>query len=161
MTQLMSDGLKEAVCLQIAHEMFNANIYLYLSSYLKNKGLDNIAKHFHKQWSEEQEHAQEFIGLLTDLNVPVIIPEIPSCDMPINTILDIATLYLTREILTTESIASLQVMAMDENPVAEEFFRKMIAKQQAEYSEATSFKDKAELAGDWKTVFLWDMALGS
>jgi ferritin len=160
MTQLMSDGLREAVCIQVAHEIYNAHLYLYISSFLKNKGLDNIAKHFEGQWSEEQSHAKDFIKLLTDLNVQVTLPEIPACDMPINTIADIAKLYLDREVLTTESIASLQVMAMDENPVAEEFFRSMIAKQQHEYEEASSFMDKAELAGDWKTVFLWDIALG-
>lgn len=161
MTQLMSDALCEAVHLQIAHEMYNANLYLYIASYLKNKGLDNIAKHFDGQWKEESEHAHLFVDLLTDLNAPVMIPEIPACDTPINTIGDIAKLYLDREVLTTESIASLRDMAIDENPVAEEFFRGMVGKQQAEYEEASSFMDKAEMAGDWKTVFLWDVALGN
>jgi ferritin len=161
MAQLMSDALREAVCLQVAHEMLNANIYLYVASFLKNKGLDNIAKHFEGQWTEELGHAHLFIDLLTDLNVPVMLPEIPACDMPINSIGDIAKIYLDREILTTESIASLRDMATDENPVAEEMFRSMIVKQQNEYEEATTFMDKAELTGDWKSVFLWDIALGS
>jgi ferritin len=162
MTQsLMSDALRDAVIEQLGHEKLNANIYLYLCGYLRNKGLNRIATHFLGQHDEETGHAKLFFDLLTDLNAEVRIPEIDEVNIPISSILDIAKAYLEREVLTTQSIDALKKLAIDENnPVCEEMFRGMIVKQQNEYAEALDFQDKAELTqGDWKFVLLWDAGL--
>ena len=98
---LINDTLRMAICEQIAHEMYNANLYLYICAFLRNKGLDNLAKHFEGQHAEETEHAKEFVSLLTDLNADVYISEIDGIEMSFNTILDVALAYLNREILTT------------------------------------------------------------
>lgn len=159
---LMSDNLKDAICQQIGHEVHNANLYLYICGFLKNKGLDNLAKHFEGQHAEETAHAKEFFNLLTDLNTDIIIPKIDEMNMPLDNIKTIAKIYLDREILTTKSIDEIKNMALQENcPVVEEKMREMISKQQHEYEEATTFVDKAELTeGDWKFVLLWDASLG-
>jgi ferritin len=153
--------LAEALYQQISHEIYNANLYLYISSFLKNKGLNNIAKHFEGQWQEELEHSKIIVDLLTDLNTDVKIPEIEGCDMVINSMLDIASMYLDREILTTESLDEIKKLAIEvSNPVVEERIRDLIAKQQGEFSEATDMFDKVEIIGaDWKFALLWDLSL--
>ena len=161
MTSLISDSLNGAICEQVAHEIFNSNLYLYISAFLKNKGLDNISKHFEGQWKEEQGHAKMFVDFLTDMNSDVKIPEVPACETAFDNILDIANLYLQREILTTESIDSIKHLAIDENnPVTEEFLRGMITLQQNEYEESTSFLDMATLLPEWWQVAMWNNSLG-
>lgn len=159
---LISDSLKSALCEQIAHEKYNANLYLYMCGFLKNKGFDGLAKHFFEQHDEETGHSLEFFNLLTDLNADIIIPEIDGINIPFNTIVEFAQAYLSREELTTRSIDEIKKLAIiDNNPVVEEKCREMITKQQKEYEEATTFLDNATLCGeDWYRVKVWSDSIG-
>lgn len=161
MEKLISDGLVESLQEQLAHEKYNANLYLYIAGYLKNKGLENLAKHFEGQHDEENGHAKIIFDLLTDLNSDVIIKGIDEVSMPFNNIIDISDAYLNREIITTNSLNDIKNQAIEEsNPVVEERMREMIILQQNEYAEATDFKDKAYITGgDWKFVLMWDLGL--
>jgi ferritin len=159
---LINDSLKSALCEQIGHEKYNANLYLYMCGFLKSKGLDGLAKHFFEQHNEETGHSIEFFNLLTDLNADIRIPEIDEINMPFNTIVEFAEAYLEREKLTTTSIDEIKKLAIqDNNPVVEEKCREMIAKQQKEYEEATTFLDNATLCGeDWYRVKVWSDSIG-
>ena len=158
---LISDTLRNAICEQIGHEKYNSNLYMYVCGFLRNKGLDNLAKHFEEQHLEEFNHSIEFFNLLTDLNADVIIPEIKEIAIPFLNMIDVAKAYLDREILTTESIDSIKKLAIEEaNPVVEEKIRDMLKLQQKEYAEATSFMDKALLLPDWWMCALWDASIG-
>ena len=159
-TILISDNLRSLVCEQIAHETNNSNIYFYICGYLKNKGLDGIAKIFEEQRTEEFGHAKMFFDLLTDLNGEIQILEVPKVELSISSISDIANAYVEREIITTDKINALRHVAMEEdNSVAEEMFRKMITIQQKEYEEALTFQDKANLMPEWWQCALWDASL--
>jgi ferritin len=162
MTVIITDSLKTALHDQIGHELLNSHIYLYISAFLKNMGLDNLGSIFEGQYKEEQGHANLFVKILTDLGAPVIIPQIEIVNMPFGSIEDIAKAFYDREVLTTENIDELKGLAIDEdNSIVEEFLRSMIVKQQAEMDEAISFMDKAKLTGnDWKVVMLWDLSEG-
>jgi len=159
MTVIISESLKTAIHDQIGHELLNSHIYLYISAFLKNMGLDNLGGIFEGQYKEEQEHANLFIKILTDLNTPVIIPSIEPVSISFGNIEDIAQAYLDREILTTENIDELKDLAIDEsNSIVEEFLRSMIVRQQAEMDEAFSFRDKAKMMKEWWQVALWDLS---
>lgn len=158
---LINDSLRVALCEQIGHEFCNANIYIHMCAFLRNKGLDNLAKHFEGQHEEEIGHGKEFLSLLTDLNADVFIPEIDEIDTQFISIVGLAQAYLDREILTTASISEILNLAIqDNNPVVEQKMREMIAKQQKEYEEATTFLDKATLLPEWWQVALWDASGG-
>jgi ferritin len=161
MEKLISDELNAALCEQIGHEKYNANLYLFVGGFLKNKGFDNLAKKFIEQYDEENSHSKMIFDLLTDLNSPIMLPEILSVNMQFSSIVDIAKLYLEREILTTNSLDDIKKLAIIEsNPVVEEFMREMIKLQRKEYEESTTFMDQAEIVGgDWKFVLLWDLGL--
>lgn len=158
---LISENLRDALSIQLASEKSNANIYLYICGYLRNKGMDGIAKKFLQQHQEETEHSLQIFDLLTDLNADVAIGEIEEVNLTINSVADIANAYLQKEIETTESLNELKQLAISEdNCVVEEFLRKMIAQQQHELMEATSFMDKVQLLGnDWKFIALWDATM--
>jgi len=161
MTSLMNESLKAVLNEQIGHEFYNANLYMYMCAFLRNKGLDNLGKHFENQHEEEIGHGKEFVSLLTDLNTDVIIPEIDEINMQFISIVGLAQAYLDREILTTTSINEILKLAIQsEDPVVEQKMREMIAKQQKEYEEATTFLDKATLLSEWWQCALWDAAKG-
>ena len=157
--KLISDNLIDSLLAQWAHEKYNAHLYLYISSFLKNKGLNHLGSKFYNQYKEENEHSEMIINLLTDINADVTLSEIEEINIPINSIMDVADKYLLREYETTASLDEIKKISIDEsNPVVEEFMRKMIEMQRHEYEEATDFMDKAELTGNnWFNVFLWDL----
>ena len=158
---LMSEDLASALYEQWVHERENAHIYLFIAGDLKNRGFDHLAAHFEGQHDEEIGHSKIIYDLLTDLNTPVKLMSISEVELQINTIMDVASAYLEREIGTTESLDSIKQKAIEEsNPVVEENMRDMIKLQQNEYEEATTFNDRAELCGsDWFKVLIWDLSL--
>lgn len=158
---IISETLVSALQEQLGAEKYNANVYLYIAGYLKNKGLNKLAKHFEGQHDEETSHSLMIYGLLTDLNAPVAIPEIDAPNFNLNSILDIAKIYFDREVITTESLDAIKKLSIEEDcSIVEEFMRKMISMQQPEMEEAFDFQDKATLTGgDWKFVFMWDLGL--
>jgi ferritin len=161
MVKLIGDTLRNSLIEQIGHEKYNANLYMYICGFLRSKGLDNLSKHFLEQHEEETVHSLEFFNLLTDLNADVTIPEIDGIQLPFENIIDVATAYLNREILTTDSISEiLKLSIQDNNPVVEQKCREMITKQQKEYEEATTFLDRATLMPEWWQCVIWDATGG-
>ena len=114
MTALMSENLANAIHEQIGHEKYNSHLYLYVCGYLRNKGLNGLAKHFEEQHEEEFRHSKMFFDLLTDLNTEVKFPEIDEIKIPINNVLDVAKLYLDREGTTTYEINSNKELSLIE-----------------------------------------------
>lgn len=133
-----------------------------ISAFLKNKGLDKLAKHFDDQISEEHEHAKLIYDYLTDMNAQVDMLEVDKVDLKFNVISDIASAYLDREKLTTEDLIEEKDISIDDKDgVSEEFLRQMIDKQRAELEEANTFMDNVELCSDdWKFVKIWNDSIG-
>lgn len=163
MKQLISDNLKASLVEQFGAEKYNSHVYLYIASYLNGKGLNNLANIFEKQHEEEQNHSLMIYNLLTDLGVSFDFPEVNGCNMPFETIIDIANLFFDREVLTTTSLNEIKMQAESESGTASvvaERMREMLLLQQNEHEESTTFLDQAMLTGgDWKFVMLWDVSL--
>lgn len=160
--ELLSETLRTALIEQFGLEKYNAHLYLSIYAFLKNKGLNNIAKLFFDQYKEENEHAEMIVEFLTDLSIKVEIPQVFSIQHP-EELIEIAKIYLDREVATTLSLTEIrnQTMEDESGSVCEEFMRKMINIQRKEYEEATSFLDKMTLiGGDWKAALLLDAAMG-
>jgi len=158
MQRLISENLKDVLVAQWAHESYNSHLYLRFISFLKSKGLDNLSEIFKHQYDEEKEHAEMIFNFLMDMNEDFIPPVVESIKENISSFSDMAGAFLAREILTTQSLAEIRDMTMvEECVIAEEFIRKMIYLQQAEYSEATMFLDKVSGFGeDQRFMSLWD-----
>lgn len=158
---LLSANVTQSLCEQILSELYNASLYTYIYAYLKNKGLDKLAKHFEEQIKEEQGHAKSIVDFLTDMNEEVSINEVKAVQDKFENILEIAKAYLDREKETTESLAEIKNLCIESgDAVAEEFLRKMIYDQRKELEEANTWNDRAALTrGDWSIVMLWDASL--
>lgn len=161
MRSLINEDLRQGLCEQISHERYNASVYMCIGGFLRNKGLDKLANHFIGHIDEENGHARQIFDFLTDLNAQVDVRGVDGVSVQHYSILDIARLYLEREINTTESLTELKQMAIQFNDsVSEEFLRKMIEQQRNELAEASTFMDNAELCGeDWYRVKVWNDSL--
>lgn len=161
MYSLIKEDLRQGLCEQISHERYNAGLYMYIGGFLRNKGLDKLASHFVGQVDEENGHAKQIFDFLTDLNAKVDVRVVEEVFAPHNTIMDVAKLYLEREINTTESLNELKQLSIQLNDgVSEEFLRMMINQQRNELVEASTFMDNAELCGDdWYKVKVWNDSL--
>lgn len=166
MVELLSESIISSLELQMANEKKNAHTYLFISGFLKSKGLDKIAFLFEKQYKEEEEHFLKINKFLTDLSVVPNILEVTSTGMISSGIQDniisIAKLYLSLEKETSESLGDILELCLSENNhVASEFIREMIKNQIHEYEEATDFLDKSELCGsNWMNVLIWNNTIG-
>jgi ferritin len=159
---LISEELRQALCQQISEEKYNSNLYMYIAAFLKNKGFDNLAKHFDRQVDEEHEHSKLICNFLTDMNANVELKDIDAVVLTFNSIVDLANAYLEREKGTTQSLDEEKKIAIKNNDaIAEEFMKQMIDKQRAEIEESTTFVDNAVLCGnDWYKVKVWNDSLG-
>lgn len=160
MEALVSSVVKDALVMQIAHELENSNIYLRIASFCKSKNLVNLAKHFEGQVTEEQEHSRIIYKLLTDLGEDFNIPEIPSVNLDFATFSQLTELYVQREVDTTNSLREIMELASQQHgggcSVVQVAMIDMISKQQAELDESTSMNDTAQILNEWWQVALWD-----
>ena len=157
---LLNESLSSALHEQWSQERFNSHVYLYIAGYLKNMGLDNIAKLFLNQHDEEISHSKQIFDFLTDTNSEIKILEVPAVSVDCSTIGNIAKEYLQREIATTDSLNSIKLLAIEQNePLTEEFMRTMLSQQVKEIEEANGFMDKSKILSEWWMVSLWDLSL--
>ena len=61
---LINEALLSSLTNQVGAEKENANIYLFIGMFLKNKGLNNLGEFFIKQHEEEIEHSLMICNLI-------------------------------------------------------------------------------------------------
>lgn len=158
---LVAQEVIDALLYQWKHETENRNIYLFISSFLANKGMNNLAKKFRKQADEEATHASLIFDYVTNMGGDFIPKDVPGFDESISSILDIARIYRERETKTTISLQDILDLSIDiKDSVSETFLRKMIEFQTHEYEEVSEFEDKANVVGEnWQFVLFWDLGM--
>lgn len=146
----ISEKLNMAINLQITHELINAMKYSIIASYFEDLQLKNLAKKFWLQKSEELEHHQKFINHLNDrLGGKYINQEVPQIELQINSISDIATLYLETELETTESISEILNIIREEKSFQDEpLFLEFMSIQNIEEDEADEFQKRVSYTKD-------------
>lgn len=155
----VSDALIGMLHEQMAHELYNAQLYLKIATNLRNQGLDNLAKLFDGQVVEEHGHQALIAAYLTDRNEDVELVAIEAVNENPKDILEIASKFVSQEQLTTKKLKAIAKAAWDEwDLITFQFVQDLINKQRIEEAEALSFQDQAELTGGNKpTVLLWNM----
>lgn len=162
---LINESVFSALEIQAGHERLNAHIYLYISNFLREKGLNNLAGLFYGQYDEELSHSKVINSFLVDMGgIPIIkeLGEVSSKTISLgDSIVGIADMYLSLEVETTRKLGEILDLSIESSDyVSSEFLRKMIAEQESEYRESSDFLAKAMLCRDWTDVFMWDMAMG-
>ena len=159
---ILNENVVDSLLEQWVEEKENSHTYLYIGSWMKNKGLDNLGRYFIDASKEEDDHASSIMNLLTDLNIPFEPRPIENMSFPISSISDVAKKFMDRETQTTESLQEIKMICVEEegmSSIVEEHVRRMITQQQSEMNECISFMDKSLMLNEWWQVALWDLCL--
>lgn len=152
----LSTQLNDALNAQVQKEYLNMLRYKQIASHFEDLQLKNIAKYFHDQADEENEHANKFIAHINDrVSGKVDLEEVQK---PIINMNNIPDEYLSIEEETTNSIEGLYDMAFEEKSFIDiPFLSEMLSIQKIEEDEAQEFGMKLKMVKD---LVLFDASLG-
>ncbi|MBQ9905023.1 MAG: ferritin [Synergistaceae bacterium] len=159
----LSDSMANAINDQIKAEFDSAYIYLAMSAYFKDAGLDGMSHWMDKQYKEEVEHAEKFIAYLYERGARVVIPEISKPKESYNDALDVFKTAYNHEQYVTSRIYKLVDMASAEKDYATMSMLKWFVDEQMEEEDNTgSIVAKLEFLGNDKhAVYIVDRELAA
>ncbi|MBQ3694359.1 MAG: ferritin [Synergistaceae bacterium] len=159
----ISDSMTAAINDQIKAEFDSAYIYLAMSAYLKDAGLDGMSHWMHKQYKEEVEHAEKFISYLYERGARVIIPDIAKPKDTYENALEVFRTAYAHEQYVTSRIYKLVDLAVSEKDYATQSMLKWYVDEQMEEEDNTGgIVSKLEfLGGDKHGVYTVDRELAS
>jgi len=120
----MQDVLVKEINKQIQEEVYSAYLYLSMSAYAKEQGLDGFANWFMVQFKEEMDHAMGFFTYLLDRNEKVELLEIAKPVKDFGGIEKLFTEALKHEQHVTRRIHLLHQLAKEHQDSAFESFIK-------------------------------------
>ncbi len=159
MDQKLIDLLED----QINKEMFSAYLYLGMSDYYKNEGLNGFSHYFKKQAKEEFEHAEMFIEHMQDLDLPYSFKGIDKVDNHYENIERPLVVQVEHEKHVTNLITNLYDLARKQDEVATKIFlEKLINEQVEEEKRSRDLLKQYEFVKDCKPALLdMDKSLAS
>ena len=134
----ISDAMTAAINDQIKAEFDSAYIYLAMSAYFKDAGLDGMAHWMKKQYSEEVEHAEKFISYLYERGARVIIPDVAKPKDSYSDALEAFKTAYAHEQYVTSRIYKLVDLAISEKDYATQSMLKWFVDEQMEEEDNTS-----------------------
>ena len=159
----ISGAMVAAINDQIKAEFDSAYIYLAMSAYFKDAGLDGMAHWMKKQYSEEVEHAEKFIAYLYERGARVIIPDIAKPKEDYADALEAFKAAYAHEQYVTERIYKLVDLAVEEKDYATQSMLQWYVDEQMEEEDNTcSIVSKLEFLGaDKHGVYTVDRELAA
>ena len=133
----ISDSMVSAINEQIKAEYDSAYIYLAMSAYFKDAGLDGMAHWMQKQYREEVEHAEKFIDYLYERGARVIIPDVAKPKDSYSDALDAFKTAYSHEQYVTSRIYKLMDLAVAEKDYATQSMLKYFVDEQMEEEDNT------------------------
>ena len=134
----ISDSMVSAINDQIKAEYDSAYIYLAMSAYFKDAGLDGMAHWMQKQYREEVEHAEKFIDYLYERGARVIIPDVAKPKDSYTDALEVFKTAYAHEQYVTSRIYKLVDLAVAEKDYATQSMLKWYVDEQMEEEDNTS-----------------------
>jgi len=135
----ISPSLNDIFNQQIIHEYRNQLIYTQIESLFEALQLKNIAKYFHEQSEHEKGHGDMIVQYLNDrtggkVNIgEVDAPEISEFDLE-----NIASMYVSVEEGTTESLESIYEFALENKSFIDLPFLSDMLKEQVEEEDSAN-----------------------
>ena len=154
---LISKKIADSINQQIGME-FGASIqYDAIAAYFDTEALPNLARHFYQQANEERMHAHKFMKFVIDAGATVAIPAILAPKSRFKWAGDAVKLAYDNEILVTNSINAIAVLASKEaNFTTLNFLQWFIEEQVEEVSSADQLVKIVERAGEGGVLFVDD-----
>ena len=157
----MDKKVRDLINDQITKEFYSAYLYLDISNYFSEKGLDVFAHWYEVQAREEQEHAMKFYGYLHDNNEKVKLGAIDAPATAFKTIKSALDTAFKHEQYVTDLINKIYEAADKAKDYrTKNFLGWFIEEQCEEEKNAQELVDKYALFGDDKqALYLLDKEL--
>ncbi len=146
---------------QVNKEFYSAYLYLELSNYFADKGLDGFSNWYEIQAQEERDHAMLFYKYLHENNEKVVLEQIARPEADIREMMDALKISLEHERFVTASIHNIYYEASQARDFRTVQFLDWFVKEQGEEEKnASDLITKMELfGGDPKSLYLLDNEL--
>ncbi len=157
MTQKVLDLLNE----QMKKEMYSAYIYLEMSNYYSDEGLDGFASWFYVQAQEEMSHAMLFREFILNNDGKVVLYAIEAPDKNYAGFGEPLEVTLSHEKTVSASIHNIVSVAKEENDFRTlEFLNWFVKEQGEEEKNASDLLKKYNLFGkDMQVLYQMDQEL--
>ncbi len=99
----LQDSVLDLLNKQMVKEAYSSSLYLSMSAWCYEQGLENSGKFFKKQSAEEREHMMRIFDYITDMGALAISPEVPKVESSFKNLRSVFELALESEISITES----------------------------------------------------------
>ena len=147
----ISDAMTAAINDQIRAEFDSAYIYLAMSAYFEDAGLEGMAHWMRKQYKEEVEHAEKFIDYLYERGARFIVPDVAKPKETYADALEVFKTAYAHEQYVTSRIYKLVSMANSEFDYATLSMLQWFVDEQMEEEDNTgSIVSKLEFLGNDK-----------
>ena len=160
---MLSKKVVELLNDQVNKEFYSAYLYLDMSNYYNNEGLDGFANWYKIQAQEERDHAVLFIEYLQQNGEAVVLEAIGKPDKEFSKFTDPLEAGAEHERFVTGLIHNIYAAAYDEKDFRTMQFLDWFVKEQAEEEEnADDLIRKFELfGGDSKGLYMLDNELAA
>lgn len=160
---MLSKKVIELLNDQVNKEFYSAYLYLDMSNYYKNEGLDGFSNWYKVQAQEERDHAVLFMSYLQQNGEAVVLEAIAKPDKEYKTFADPLNESAKHERYVTGLIHEIYASAYEEKDFRTMQFLDWFVKEQAEEEDtADDLIKKYELFGsDSKGLYMLDNELAS
>ena len=160
---MMNPKVHELLNSQINKEFYSAYLYLEISNYFDERGLDGFANWYMVQAQEERDHAMLFYTYLQNNNAKVTLEAIAKPDVKLEKDMDALQASLNHELYVTSLINDIYAAAYDVKDFRTMQFLDWFVREQGEEEEnATDLISKMELFGsDPKSLYMLNQELGT
>lgn len=158
---MLSEKINKALNTQINKEFFSAYLYLSMSHYFSELGLNGFCHWCKKQAEEEVSHGMNIFNFLTQLNCKIELTQISAPETIFKSPMDTVKEIVSHEKYITESIKSIAILAREENAfVTQNFLEQMLQEQVEEEEISYKIYTQLKLYGECKSaMFLIDKEL--
>jgi ferritin len=159
---MINQKLEKALNEQINKEMYSAYLYMSMSAYSTNIGLNGFSNWFMVQYHEEMEHAMRIYNYINDHGGKVILKAIDEPPTTFKDPLDMFNKTLKHEKFVTKLINELMDLAISEKDHATQIFLQwFVTEQIEEEANDNEILDKLNLIGkQGNGIYLIDKELG-
>lgn len=142
--------IAEILVIQIAHELYNQNLYKTFANYFGVKGFLKLEEYYLKRAHEEYNHSEWIREYLNDCDVIFQYPQIDKVEVTINNLIEPFILTVDKEIDTTDKINEIAIKALSLPDLATfNFLQKLISEQIEEEKISRTILSIAKMEDTW------------
>jgi len=159
----MNAKVHELLNAQINKEFYSAYLYLEISNYFDERGLDGFSNWYLVQAQEERDHAMLFYTYLQNNSQKITLDAIAKPDVKIEADMDALQASLKHELYVTSLINDIYAAAYEVKDFRTMQFLDWFVKEQGEEEKnANDLITKLEMFGsDPKSLYMLDQELGT